>query len=75
MKRFTRRGRLVAHGLLCVVLVGGSVGAVYAQRVFTSQRWGWYRMPPRFPKGAADRRFPFARVMYQSVTREPRGQG
>ena len=75
MKRVTRRGRLVAHGLLCVVLVGGSVGAVYAQRVFTSQRWGWYRMPPRFPEGTADRRFTFARVMYQSVTREPRGQG
>ena len=75
MKRCTQRGRLVAHGLLCLVLVGGSVGAVYAQRVFTSQRWGWYRMPPRFPEGTADRRFTFARVMYRSVTRESRGQG
>ena len=75
MKRCTQRGRLVAHGLLCLVLVGGSVGAAYAQRVFTSQRWGWYRMPPRFPEGTADRRFTFARVMYRSVTRESRGQG
>ena len=32
-------------------------------------------MPPRFPQGTPDRKFAFARVMYQSVTREPRGQG
>ncbi len=52
-----------------VVLVVGFGVTGYAQR------WGWYRLPPRFPEGPPDRHFTFARVMYESVTREPRGQG
>lgn len=59
--------RVVAACL--IVLLAGTGLTLYAQR------WGWYRMPPRFPEGPPDRRFTFARVMYESVTREPRGQG
>ena len=58
-----------AVAVCLVVLVVGFGVTGYAQR------WGWYRLPPRFPEGPPDRHFTFARVMYESVTREPRGQG
>ena len=58
---------------IAVIAVIGIVMAVGVGAV--TQRWGRYRMPPRYPDGAPDRKFTFARVMYRSVTREPRGQG
>jgi len=66
---------LIVTGSVCLTLLVGLATTGDTQRVFTSQRWGWSRMPPRFPQGVPDRRFTFARVMYKSVTREPRGQG
>ena len=65
-----RRWRLAAAWVGVVVVV-----MVVFTGVVVGQRWGRYRMPPRYPEGPSDRKFTFARVMYQSVTREPRGQG
>tara|TARA_B100001123_G_scaffold450875_1_gene624636 strand:- start:11795 stop:12565 length:771 start_codon:yes stop_codon:yes gene_type:complete len=41
-----------------------------------AQRWGWRRMPPRFPEEVSTHRlFTFARGLYQSTHRERGGQG
>ena len=73
--RSSRRWRVRARvaGLACVGSVVGLTAIGLAQEGVTSQRWGWYQTPPRFPDHTADRRFAFARVMYESVTSEPRG--
>ena len=70
-----RRGLRATVAVCVAVLLTGIAMNGHAQRVSTMQRWGWYRIPPRFPQGRPDRRFTFARGMHESVTREPRGQG
>ena len=61
--------RRLVVSVVVVVLLGG-VTAAFAQR------WGWRRMPPRFPEAAPTHRlFTFARGLYQSTHRERGGQG
>ena len=53
-----------------VILLLGEMTTVLAQR------WGWRRMPPRFPEAVSTHRlFTFARGLYQSTHRERGGQG
>ena len=67
-RRFSVRGLALSCAVLAALAFSGAAG--YAQR------WGYHRVPPRFPRAIpSDRFFTFTRVLYQSVRREPGGQG
>lgn len=52
------------------------VAVLLGATVVSAQRWGWSRMPPRFPDGQPTHRlFTFTRGLYQSTHREQGGQG
>lgn len=64
--------------LTLAVLLVAVGGVASAQRPWDGwgQRWGRFRTPPRFATPEDfDGRFNFCRVMYDSVRREPNGQG
>jgi len=69
----TRSSRQVTKRVLgcavLAVLLGGATAS-------SAQRWGWSRMPPRFPEAKPTHRlFTFTRALYQSTHREQGGQG
>ena len=68
--RFSRR-QIVRRMLACAV-----VAVLLGATAVSAQRWGWSRMPPRFPDGEPTHRlFTFTRGLYQSTHREQGGQG
>jgi hypothetical protein len=67
-----RRRPIVLALALAVMLAAAT--ASYAQ--FGRGRFGWFRVPPRFPTADSfDGTFNFCRLMYESVRREAGGQG
>jgi hypothetical protein len=65
--------RLLSRSIAVIAVIGLSVGAAYAQRIWA----GYYgRTPPKFPTAASyDGSFNFCRVLFDSDRREKQGWG